>query len=1351
MDCNDDITRQELSGSKGLDLVNGCNSDSEYNINITLLTNALLKEDENNNDIRNGLAENICRLIIRQSNLSPANTTKSITAQKEEDDTNLIKANSLINQVVSIISTNNDNNNVDEKETIISSNFIECFFNVSRKPNMANNYCLYIPSLTIIYYVMSQHSMHDVLELSRMSHNSFAEDEWHTNLIYTLPKKLFSLPTGLRPTSVSTLKLLKLGLLLKLKDSDFHSGFGKVIPLQLSRFTKDTFDTLGNLCYVLRCSSNTDNNNAKLIKALEFHFSQGMKFSIHIMKHLSNKNATTPNATSSAVKICNEYIYLNPTNTLEMVTNVLSQISDNQKNECFYQSLIDIANAVYNDNDKNSLPHDKLSNGVNNVVKSITSLMNAGDSSVYDLLQEALDAWERLKSSSAAAAMKPAAAVGVAAIASKPGAVSSSSYDSKIQQKIATDNTASSAMKPGVYAAASSSSSPESRKIKIDQQQSKPGSVISESYDSNIARKISSSSDATSSNKPGVIQESQNDAINRKISTSSVDITASNKPGVEQRSNDTATNRKILLATGAPAGVTAATSRPGAVTDNTNAADNAIRRKIQTDGGGMGASKPIVESRNDDAINRKIQSNDNAAQHHVQTGIVVQSVSNEIDNSINRKISQNNTPVYESNEPVMKDNNYDANDPSKKSKIDMDMSNSNKSKMMLANEDVMHHSDKQDKLINETCYDEQYGTANEYQTELEQIANAQEFRHKLNREQKDKKKKKNENKQKKELESGWDSEQNLAVAVAIEEEDDEQYFDDYDPIFAEEYDANYKPKIYKNPRVMSRVLCCFVIIIVCVTGVIITFTKQAVYKPEPTFAPTESPTQSPTSYRDTLDIDTFITTYFNYNFTSTIDGRRIQDVSIYEYNRRLAINWIINGDPLKLTLKDDNGNNINHNILLQRYIIILLYLSTNGDHWKACNGNDGYDDYLDHNDTYYNDDYYYDETTDTTTEEQEDGNGEEERTIDRRIRRWLRQKQRSRLDQSDGVNNIEDLSMECTYTDYLGFNYTDTRWLSSTNECSWFGIMCNNDNEIQQLLLQDNGLQGTIPWEIAKLPYLYRFWVNANSINGAIPNEIGTMSHLADLQLHSNAMTGTIPESLFDVSTLQALNLAINEFTGTISSKFSKLSNLKGLYLFENHFTGTIPKEIGDLSYLVFTWLHDNMLEGPIPTTIGKLSKLLQFKISYNQMDGKIPKEVASAHNLEALLLENNKFTGTIPEEIYTLTNMKTLFLHSNEFSGTISNDISNFALAEKLIFRGNKFDGTIPKSIGKLDNLDNLWFQFNKFTGKVPDKICTMFEKKKTEWVLYADCDDTMGNAAVECECCTDCCDNVQKLCYQQ
>merc|ERR1712232_60002 len=119
------------------------------------------------------------------------------------------------------------------------------------------------------------------------------------------------------------------------------------------------------------------------------------------------------------------------------------------------------------------------------------------------------------------------------------------------------------------------------------------------------------------------------------------------------------------------------------------------------------------------------------------------------------------------------------------------------------------------------------------------IANAQEFRHQLNREQKDKKK--NKQNKKKELESGWDSEQNLAVAVAIEEDDDEHYFDDYDPIFAEEYDPNYKPKIYKNPRVMSRIICCFVIIIVCVTGVIITFTKQVVYEPEPTSAPTESP------------------------------------------------------------------------------------------------------------------------------------------------------------------------------------------------------------------------------------------------------------------------------------------------------------------------------------------------------------------------------------------------------------------------------------------------------------------------------------------------------------------------------
>ena len=91
-------------------------------------------------------------------------------------------------------------------------------------------------------------------------------------MINLIPKRLFALPTGCRPTSIESIKLFY-NLLSKLKEADFHTGFGKVIPLQIQRFTNDTFSTLCNLCYALR------NDPTAIVKAIQFHYKGGMNLS----------------------------------------------------------------------------------------------------------------------------------------------------------------------------------------------------------------------------------------------------------------------------------------------------------------------------------------------------------------------------------------------------------------------------------------------------------------------------------------------------------------------------------------------------------------------------------------------------------------------------------------------------------------------------------------------------------------------------------------------------------------------------------------------------------------------------------------------------------------------------------------------------------------------------------------------------------------------------------------------------------------------------------------------------------------------------------------------------------------
>ena len=65
------------------------------------------------------------------------------------------------------------------------------------------------------------------------------------------------------------------------------------------------------------------------------------------------------------------------------------------------------------------------------------------------------------------------------------------------------------------------------------------------------------------------------------------------------------------------------------------------------------------------------------------------------------------------------------------------------------------------------------------------------------------------------------------------------------------------------------------------------------------------------------------------------------------------------------------------------------------------------------------------------------------------------------------------------------------RFLSTGNECDWYGVVCDEQNEIYEILLRNNNLSGTIP------------------------NEIGTaLQAVVSLELDQNVITGSIPDNI---------------------------------------------------------------------------------------------------------------------------------------------------------------------------------------------------------------------------------------------
>jgi hypothetical protein len=76
--------------------------------------------------------------------------------------------------------------------------------------------------------------------------------------------------------------------------------------------------------------------------------------------------------------------------------------------------------------------------------------------------------------------------------------------------------------------------------------------------------------------------------------------------------------------------------------------------------------------------------------------------------------------------------------------------------------------------------------------------------------------------------------------------------------------------------------------------------------------------------------------------------------------------------------------------------------------------------------------------------------------------------------------------------------YISDSWLNSTNECEWYGVVCQSDDGsstgvevIRGLNLTGNGLDGTIPSDLAILSNLLVLDMSNNQLMGSIPDEMG--------------------------------------------------------------------------------------------------------------------------------------------------------------------------------------------------------------------------------------------------------------------
>lgn len=275
------------------------------------------------------------------------------------------------------------------------------------------------------------------------------------------------------------------------------------------------------------------------------------------------------------------------------------------------------------------------------------------------------------------------------------------------------------------------------------------------------------------------------------------------------------------------------------------------------------------------------------------------------------------------------------------------------------------------------------------------------------------------------------------------------------------------------------------------------------------------------------------------------------------------------------------------------------------------------------------------------------------------------------------------------YDKTQGVNWSNKKnWLTEKSECEWYGVFCDNQDSVYKLSLHENGLSGSIPSEVRKLPWLITLSLYENELSGSIPNEIGLLSRLETLSLGSNKLSGTIPSEIGQLTSLKSLDISNNEISGSIPSEIGKLTKSSELILTSNKLSGSMPSMIGQLTKLTLLSITFNELSGTIPNEIGRLTRLDNLYLGYNALTGSIPKEVEKLTKLEWCYLNYNKLSGSIPSEIGQPIELKRLKLNSNYLSGSIPNEIGQLTQLSELNLKGNNVSGRLNSRLCELPSL---------------------------------------------------------------
>jgi len=267
---------------------------------------------------------------------------------------------------------------------------------------------------------------------------------------------------------------------------------------------------------------------------------------------------------------------------------------------------------------------------------------------------------------------------------------------------------------------------------------------------------------------------------------------------------------------------------------------------------------------------------------------------------------------------------------------------------------------------------------------------------------------------------------------------------------------------------------------------------------------------------------------------------------------------------------------------------------------------------------------------------------------------------------TNGIGNVGDANYVPPCLDG-----SSRRWLSGFDECDWCGVSCDNFNDLPplnttgcdttDLQLENINQSGVLPTELGEAVELRTIRFEDGTIEGPLPPAWGDLNQLRVLDLNFQNLTGSIPPSYYKLLKLNQLDLNDNELTGTISNDIGNLKALEFLQVGNNKLAGTFPPNIASLTKLNVLGMENNKFSGSLPAKFVS-PNLERVFLDNNLFTGPLT-FLSALENYPALLfmdLSNNQFSSTIPTQMERATNLDFFDVSFNKLTGSMPPGMEN-------------------------------------------------------------------------------------------